>query len=181
MSRALPSRPIIVGVDGSNFSRAALRWAMTEAMLRQCQVRALMVIPDPAAMATSRVTPIGSLTVLPGLPSQDEQSILDSVVRDVAGERTDNGLTAELLHGSPPEVLCWQTEGAQLLVLGSHGNGRLFDAVLGSVSEYCLRQALCPVLVIPIQLAESARHAESSHQAADRRRIAALNRPPGSR
>ena len=180
MNRATSSRPIIVGIDGSNFSRAALRWALVEATLRQCPVRAVMVTPDPAALAASRSTPIGSLTVLPGLPSQDEQSVLDTVVRDVAGDWAEGGLTTELLHGSPPEVLCWQTEGAQLLVVGSHGHGRLFEAVLGSVSEYCLRQALCPVLVIPIQLAESARHAEPGHQAADRRRIAALRRPPGS-
>jgi Universal stress protein family len=41
-------------------------------------------------------------------------------------------------------------------VIGSHGHGHMFEAVLGSVARYCVHNASCPVVVIPARLAEPA-------------------------
>jgi nucleotide-binding universal stress UspA family protein len=81
---------------------------------------------------------------------------LEETVAAVLGAHDDPRLNAEVVQGSPPEVLCAASRDAQLLVLGSHGHGQLFEAVLGSVSQYCVRHASCPVVVIPVRLAEQA-------------------------
>ncbi|MDQ1644071.1 MAG: hypothetical protein QOJ50_255, partial [Cryptosporangiaceae bacterium] len=55
----------------------------------------------------------------------------------------------EAIEGRPPRALTQAARGARLLVLGSHGHGRMFHAVLGSVSEECVRYSPCPVVVVP--------------------------------
>jgi nucleotide-binding universal stress UspA family protein len=58
-------------------------------------------------------------------------------------------LATEVVRGSAAPVLTRAAVHADLLVLGSHGHGRLHHAVLGSVSEECVRHARCPVVVVP--------------------------------
>lgn len=70
-------------------------------------------------------------------------------MREVLGEHDDPRLTAELLQGNPPDALCAASDDAQLLVLGSRGHGRMSEAVLGSVVQYCLKNVSCPVVVSP--------------------------------
>jgi nucleotide-binding universal stress UspA family protein len=113
-----------------------------------------MVAHVAPVAAAGRPTTLGMGTALAGLPGQDHLRRLAETVKAVLGAHDEPRLTAELLHGSPPEVLCAVSRDAQLLVLGSHGHGQLFDAVLGSVSQYCVRHASCPVVVIPVLLAE---------------------------
>jgi universal stress protein A len=58
---------------------------------------------------------------------------------------------ARMLHaGSPGQVICWvaQEHGCDLIVLGSHGRGALAHLLMGSVAEYVLRHARCPVLTV---------------------------------
>lgn len=55
------------------------------------------------------------------------------------------------LHAGPPgEVICWLAEDQQcdLIVMGTHGRGDLKHLLLGSVTEYVLRHAHCPVTVV---------------------------------
>jgi nucleotide-binding universal stress UspA family protein len=154
MTQGIDARPIVVGVDGSRFGRTALRWALAEADRRDCAVRALMVAHVAPVVAAGRPTTVGMGAALGGPPGQDHLRRLEETVRAVLGERDDPRLSAELLAGGPPEMLCAATEDAQLLVLGSHGHGQLFEAVSGSVAQYCVRHASCPVVVIPGSLAE---------------------------
>lgn len=144
-----PTKPIVVGIDGSPFSRAALRWALQEGAQRDCPVHAITVAHVAPVMAAGRPNPVGLGTSLPGVPDQKYLLRLEQTVKDVLGDQDDPRLTAELFQGSPPESLCAASNDAQLLVLGSHGHGRLFEAVLGSVSQYCVRHASCPVVIIP--------------------------------
>ncbi len=51
--------------------------------------------------------------------------------------------------GDPGEVLVDEAKGASMLVLGSHGKGKLRDLLVGSVCNACLRHSICPVVVIP--------------------------------
>jgi nucleotide-binding universal stress UspA family protein len=55
----------------------------------------------------------------------------------------------EAVEGPPARVLTDTARDADLLVLGSHGHGRLFHAVVGSVADACIRAATCPVVVAP--------------------------------
>jgi nucleotide-binding universal stress UspA family protein len=150
------SKPIVVGVDGSVFSHAALRWALEEGARRECPVQAVTVAHAAPVVAAGRPTTVGLGVALPGTPDEKYLRRLETTVREVLGDRDDPRLTAELVEGSAPEVLCSASGGAQLIVLGSHGHGQVFEAVLGSVSQYCVRHAHCPVVVIPAQLVEPA-------------------------
>lgn len=153
------ARPIVVGVDGSRFGREALRWALAEAAQRDCAVRALMVTHAAPVVAAGRPSTVGMGIAVSGLAAQDHLRLLEDTVRAVLGQHDDPRLSAELVEGSPPETLSAAARGAQLLVLGSHGHGQLFQAVLGGVAQYCVRHASCPVVVIPGQLAEPVSHA----------------------
>ncbi|MBO0840609.1 MAG: universal stress protein [Sciscionella sp.] len=148
------SKPIVVGVDGSPYSTPALRWAVNEAARRGCAVRALMVWHANAMLAAGRPTTLGIATQLPGEPSSDYEKLLAETVSEAIGERTDVPIDAEVVRGGPPESLTKASEDAQLLVLGSHGRGRLAESILGSVAQYCVKHAGCPVLIIPARLAD---------------------------
>jgi nucleotide-binding universal stress UspA family protein len=65
-------------------------------------------------------------------------------------------LTTEVHEGMPAKVLIAASHGADLLVLGSHGHSQALHRVLGSVSEDCVRNADCPVVVLPIRSGEPA-------------------------
>ena len=130
----------------------------------------------PATADIAMLTPTGLHNVLPGAPSRDERSLLETIVRDVAGEHGADRLTSELPHrrrrkscaGKRAARSCWCWA-----VMGT------IEAVLGSVSQYRLRQATCPVLVIPIQLANSNRRAEPIRQVPGSRTTAVIHRPQG--
>jgi nucleotide-binding universal stress UspA family protein len=147
------SKPIVVGVDGSRYSREALRWALEEANRRDCPVRALLVWHADPMVAAGRPTTIGVGTQLSADPGSDYLRTLDNTVRGVLGEHDDPRLSAEVVHGATVDVLTAASTDAQLLVLGSHGHGRLFEAALGTVSQHCVRHAACPVVIIPAGLA----------------------------
>jgi nucleotide-binding universal stress UspA family protein len=63
-------------------------------------------------------------------------------------------IASEPTEGAPVRVLTRAAEQADLLVLGSHGHGRVFHAVVGSVADECIRAAACPVLIVPVPHAE---------------------------
>ena len=150
-----PTGPIVVGVDGSRFSRAALRWAIRQGQRADTLVVALLCWRlDP-------VTGIGRPTVA-GLPTHPHQApearfqqFLDDTVREIVAETGGPMPITRVTPGSAAENLVDASREAWLLVLGSHGHGRLFDAVVGSVAEHCVRHAACPVVIIPALLAET--------------------------
>lgn len=141
------NKPIIVGVDGSAVSIAALRWAVHEAARRDTTVTAVNAWhSDPTTAGLSRLDLIQ-------LRPRDEvvyvqRQLLDSAVEEVAND-TDVRIDRLLLEGQPGAVLVSAAEKGEMLVVGSHGYSRLYEALLGSVSSYCVHHAPCPVVVIP--------------------------------
>lgn len=133
---------IVVGVDGSESGERALRWAVREAAHRS----------GATVQAVTAYSVDG-----PEAASVWYREGCDTKARDILGAQivralNDNprvAVTSHVVQGDPVEVLLDATRGADLLVLGSHGHGRLFHAVLGSVSAACVRHANCPVLVVP--------------------------------
>jgi nucleotide-binding universal stress UspA family protein len=81
---------------------------------------------------------------------------LDDFVRETLGEQPAVPVRADLVEGEAAEVLLRAAADASVLVLGSHGRGRLLSALLGSVSAQCLRRARCPVVIISSAIAEAA-------------------------
>jgi nucleotide-binding universal stress UspA family protein len=68
-------------------------------------------------------------------------------------------IAAETVQAGPAAALTRAARDADLLVLGSHGHGRLHHAVVGSVAEECIRAAACPVVVVPVPHPERATRA----------------------
>ncbi len=75
-------------------------------------------------------------------------ALADEVVRAQA-EVPGAAVQPEAIFGRPIDVLPEAARGADLLVVGSHGRGRVARAVLGSVADACIRARVCPVVVLP--------------------------------
>lgn len=136
--------PIVVGLDETAASRAALRFAVEEAALRGCAVdvvtawtwRAPAELPvpeDAREWARARAQLI-----------QDD--VVAAVLSEIDGIAT---MTRQVVEGRAADVLLRAARSAAYLVVGSGRKGPLRRALLGSVSTHCVRHARCPVLVVP--------------------------------
>jgi nucleotide-binding universal stress UspA family protein len=143
---------IVVGVDGSEESIAALRWALEEARLRDTTVRALRAWELPYASP-----PLEPLLPGSGFPQfavdVDEirgavEEQLDRVVSEAVGDAAGVRIEQELVQGHAADELVKASKGADLLVVGSRGHGGFSGLLLGSVSQACVQHARCPVVVV---------------------------------
>lgn len=132
---------IVVGADGSDHSRRALRWALDEARQRRARVLIIHVFSYGPAAATPY--PGNALEQI----AENAQAILDREV-DFAVE---SGVFAEgqLECGSAAHTLVEASRHADLVVVGSRGHGAFTGALLGSVSSAVVHHAHCPVVVVP--------------------------------
>lgn len=142
---------IVVGIDGSHGSAAALRWALEEARLRGVEVHAVMAWQQPAAIGASS----GTTYSLGVDPSSATQLVLAAVVeaeierlRATRGEECSVVITCETLEGNAAATLIRAASGASLLVVGTRGHGGFVGAMLGSVSHHVVAHAQCPVVVV---------------------------------
>ena len=140
------STKIVVGVDGSPSSRAALRWAVRQAVLTGGTVDALMAWQIPRVLRTSAWAPI-YVDEASGF-EEDAQKTLDAVISGEVARADRREVTARVVNGHPAQVLQEAAADADLLVVGSRGHGSFADALLGSVGQYCVHHARCPVLVM---------------------------------
>jgi nucleotide-binding universal stress UspA family protein len=143
---------IVVGVDGSEESRAALRWALEEARLRHTHVRAVHAWELPLSLIPPQPY-LGEPVVTEPLVDVDEfrkraEQLLDHVVHHVAGDTGDVHVEQDVRDGHPSDVLVKASENADLLVVGSRGRGGFAGLLLGSVSQACAHHASCPVVII---------------------------------
>ncbi|SDZ17485.1 Nucleotide-binding universal stress protein, UspA family [Saccharopolyspora shandongensis] len=140
--------PLVVGIDGSQASIRALRWALREARVRAASVYAIMVWQSHAVLAGP-----GPLTMHPELAPHHAREQrwrdLTSIVRTCLGGESAPEVHAELLEGHPAEVLADRSMKAAMLVLGDQRHGRVADVVLGSTALRCIHKARCPVLIVP--------------------------------
>jgi nucleotide-binding universal stress UspA family protein len=136
-------RCIVVGVDGSPASEAALEWGARQAKLTGAPLRAVMVWHVPmAGYGMAMPAPIKADI------AHDAQVALDDVVAEVLGEAQPVGVTKAVIQGHPASELVKAATGAELLVVGSRGHGAVAGTLLGSVSRHCVTHAACPVVVV---------------------------------
>ena len=131
---------IVVGVDGSEQSRRALTWALSEARLRS--VGCVLIHTWNYGLSTA--------TLLPGEAPEIVAEDAESLFADDMAFASDFGvpIEGELVFGAASQVLIEASHDALLVVVGSHGRGALASILLGSVSTACLRHATCPVVVV---------------------------------
>lgn len=144
---------IVVGVDGSDGGRRALTWAAHEAAARGGTLQAIYAW----RWDVSEVLPHAAPDV-----TQERERAERELAREIEAlpERSSVPIASEVVEGRAADVLTAAAQDADLLVLGSHGHGRVRHTVLGSVSEECVRKAPCPVVVLPVPHPSMQRSAE---------------------
>ena len=136
---------IVVGVDGSEESRGALRWALGEAELRGATVRAVHAWSLPIAFGGPTMPP---QTLDPSALRDHARESLDAAVDEVAGESPALAVERVVEQGAAADVLVRAAEHADLLVVGSRGHGGFSGLLLGSVSQQCAQHAPCAVVIV---------------------------------
>jgi nucleotide-binding universal stress UspA family protein len=132
---------IVVGVDGSPSSKAALAWAIGQAKLTGAVVEAVTAWDYPATYGYAGVVVDVDWE---GLAAQ----VLGDAVSEVAPDASSAAIRQRVSEGNAAQVLLDASAGADLLVVGSRGHGGFVEALLGSVSQHMVHHAACPVVVV---------------------------------
>ena len=141
------ARPlVVVGVDGSEGSLAALRWAARYGAATETPVKAVLVWHYPTAAGQP---PVGHL------PEQAEQEVegeekdtLREALAKVAPDTAGAQVNGAILYGHPAEALIDESGRADLLVVGRRGHGGFLGMHLGSVTQHVVNGAQCPIVVV---------------------------------
>jgi nucleotide-binding universal stress UspA family protein len=135
-------RKVVVGLDGSEGSRAALQWAVAEA--DQWGVPLVVVWAwefSPLIVATDAPLKLEEL----GAAVQEQ---LQDVLTEELGAERASTVEKRAVEDAPVRALIETAEEGDLLVVGSRGYGGIKGALLGSVSQQVVHYASCPVTVV---------------------------------
>lgn len=137
---------VVVGVDGTGRSRATIQAAAQEARCRDAALIAVMAYSSERPLGAPAARPVATLRTASDERLAAETALRDAVAAALGDEadrvelRTALGLAGRSLVDTARRV------NAQLIVLASRGSSSM---LLGTVSQYVLRRAPCPVLVVP--------------------------------
>ena len=137
---------IVVGVDGSDGSLAALAWAVDEAERRDTTVCAVRSWQFPA-ISTAAFEPIALAEYGAGV-----EQALDESVRGFEAARGGLAVSVDthVTQGHPGTALMAAASDAELLVVGTRGSGGFADLLLGSTTMYCVHHRVGPLVVVPV-------------------------------
>jgi nucleotide-binding universal stress UspA family protein len=134
-------RRIVVGVDGSASSKAALAWAAQQAHLTGAVVEAVTAWEFPAAYGY----PVPVLDT--DLEELATKTVEEAIAEVMAGANAVP-IRYKVVEGNAARALIGESDGADLLVVGSRGHGGFVEALLGSTGQHAVHHATCPVVVI---------------------------------
>ncbi|MFJ9722650.1 universal stress protein [Streptomyces sp. NPDC101209] len=136
---------VVVGVDGSQASVAALRWAARQARALHATVVAVHAWQRPGP------APYAPATARPTAAEQREGAarLLAATLREAFGPQDDGAVRAVVAEGAPARVLVQQAQGAVLLALGRTPRGGYDEHASGAVVRACLERATVPVVTVP--------------------------------
>jgi nucleotide-binding universal stress UspA family protein len=138
MTDASGPHRIVAGIDGSASSIEAFRWALRQARLTGSVVEAVMAWQYPAEVA-----PAGDQDF-----EAESRGALDSAIEGAFSGAPPVEVTRVVEQGEPASTLVRRSKDAALLVIGSRGHGAFVGMLIGSVSQYCVTHAHCPVVVL---------------------------------
>ena len=133
---------VVVGVDGSEHSSAALRWPAAEAQLRRATLQVVHAWHLPSLAYQAYVAPT------PDEGRKVAVAALDDQLAVVLGDPTDLSVVRDVREGPAAQALIDAANGADLVVVGSRGHGGFAGLLLGSVSSQVVHHAPCPVVVV---------------------------------
>ncbi|TVU47324.1 hypothetical protein EJB05_06920, partial [Eragrostis curvula] len=166
---ASEGRRILVAVDEGDESVRALRWCLrtffaAAAAGRGDTVILLYVRPSPPAYSVLDASGYLFADEVTAAIDRYSREVADAVVekaqklctlysKEIDEDDREMKIEVKVAVGDARSVICQMADklGADLLVTGSHGYGFFKRALLGSVSDYCLRNASCPVLIVKSQ------------------------------
>lgn len=146
----MPYSEVLVGVDSSDESLAALRWAAAHAWRAGGRIRAISVWdePVPPAGPGQLLSPAGEDT-LPAELERGARERLDDAIASTVDHAVE--VVAEIHRGNAGTVLVERATdtGAELLALGNAHHGALRGALAGSVAQHCIRHGTTPIVLVP--------------------------------
>ena len=138
---------VVIGVDGSDIAKEALRYGLHEASIRGTRVRVVHAWMPTYGLPTGGPGMVTPIDISPHEHAADE--LLRTTVERVAGEEKAATLERVLLESPAGPAIIESAHDAELIVVGRRGLGHVRSLVLGSVSSYVIQHATCPVLVVP--------------------------------
>ncbi|KAM0899132.1 hypothetical protein ACQ4PT_021441 [Festuca glaucescens] len=153
-------RRVLVAVDEGDESAHALRWCLANFAAPGDTVLLLYVrAPPPTYSVLDATGPVGFMfaeeatAAVEGYSKQVADAVVEKAQKLCALHGKENGemkVEVKVSVGDARSVICEMVDklGADVLVMGSHGYGLFKRALLGSVSDYCVRNANCPVLIV---------------------------------
>jgi nucleotide-binding universal stress UspA family protein len=135
-------RFIVVGVDGSEPSLKALRWAAQQARLTGATLRVLTTWEVATGTGWVPTFPVDYD------PQAVARQALDEAITETLGADPDVAVERIVKEGHAAPVLLAAAKDADLLVVGSHGHGAFAGMLIGSVSEHLVRHAPCAIVVV---------------------------------
>ncbi len=154
------SNRIVVGVDCSQGSVHALRWALREAVGTGAEVEAILVWSDPWVI----VGPPSLFGAGKEGMARLQATLADRVKHAVDEEHAgDVRVIHRILPGHAPEALVNEAKDARLLVVGTTGLTGLRRWMLGSVSQRCAQLSHIPVVIVPADGEHGEHHDHGEH------------------
>jgi nucleotide-binding universal stress UspA family protein len=147
MSSTTKHHGIIVGVDGSPASDAAVNWAAHEAVMRGVPLT-LMHVQDPATRTWSQIKVLEEVAAWQKAEGRGILANASKIAHDITKDASQVSINGELQFSAPGPTLVDRSEDAELIVVGTDGRGALARGLLGSISSGLVRHARCPVAVI---------------------------------
>jgi nucleotide-binding universal stress UspA family protein len=132
---------IVAGIDGSDGSLGALSWAARQAHLTGSVLEVVMTWEWPSSLGWAVPVPEDFD------PEADVRKTLEAAIDSTRVNYPGIAVEGRVVNGHPAPTLVGAAKGADLLVVGSRGHGEFVGMLIGSVSEYCVSNAECPVLV----------------------------------
>ena len=136
----LPPR-VVVGVDGSEQSKLALRWGAHLASARGTKLEAIATWEFPMGYGWAAVPVAWN-------PEHDTEKFLTQTVDEVFGDKRPVDMRLSVHESNPAKALIDPSEDALMVVVGSRGHGGFAGLLLGSVSASVAEHAKCPVVVV---------------------------------
>jgi nucleotide-binding universal stress UspA family protein len=140
----MSTKPVVVGVDGSEESLLAVEWAAMEANRHRLPLRIVSAPATAPRLHSFQVSPATIAGVLRGASARALRTAVTRAEEVAPGL----GIATDLLSGPPALAVAGSGSGAAMLVVGARGAGGFAAMILGSVSRYAALRAACPVIVI---------------------------------
>ena len=138
---------IVVGIDASSHSMAALNWAMREAAVKN-ESLTVITVEVVAASGWGGSQVYGADFELRDKAQKAAEEAVASTAKSL-GDAAPESVTVKALLGQPAEQLIEAAKGADQLILARRGTGGFNRLTLGSVTSQVVHHAECPVTIVP--------------------------------